>query len=131
MNTETIGKRLELLIFQLGMNKKTFSESIGVSHTTIGNTIAGISEPRLSMLNAILKKYPNVSSNWLISGEGDMFTVVKNETGLWQSLKDNYEKRIEELQYTIALQKQLLGKHNAATIRPIAKLFQTNYLVKK
>ncbi|MDI9864485.1 hypothetical protein QM480_09125 [Flectobacillus sp. DC10W] len=120
MKTDTIGERLELLIFSLKMNKKSFGESIGVSHTTIGNTIAGISEPRLSMLNAILKRYPNVSSDWLISGEGEMFAMSKNEPGLWQTLKENYEKRIEELQYTIALQKQLLGKHKPVPNRPSA-----------
>jgi hypothetical protein len=119
----TISQRFEALIKALKMNNNSFANSIGKTSTMIKFIIDGKSKPGFDLLEQVLLTYPNVNSEWLLKGEGEMFkkqekTVV--EPTLWQTLKENYESRIEELQYTISIQKQLLGKFNPAPIRPSA-----------
>ncbi len=116
-----IGKRISELMFQLGKNQSTFATSIGVSQTTVRNVINDITKPSYEFIETILSEYNNVNSDWLLRGEGEMFkSEVKVEPTLWQTLKENYEKRIEELQYTISLQRQLMGKLNPVPMRPSA-----------
>lgn len=120
--TNKIGKRISELMFKLDKNQSSFAVSVGVSQTTVRNVINDLTNPSWEFIEAILSQYEDVSSDWLLRGEGDMFkTDHKAEPPtLWQTLKENYEKRIEELQYTISLQRQLMGKLNPAPIRPSA-----------
>jgi hypothetical protein len=91
------------------------------------------------MISNTLDVYPSVSSDWLIKGEGDMFKVesvlsTDSDSKLWERLFDRYEKTIEDLRYTISLQKQLLGKHRPAPVIPNASkvlLFTPTCLVQK
>ena len=142
VKTSEIGKRISELIFHYGKNQSTFAQAIGVSHTTVRNLINSITKPRHEVLDAILKAYPEINPDWLFSGTGQMLKTDNEmskqdsslELTLWQTLKENYERRIEELQYTISLQKQLLGKHRPAPVRPNASkvlLFTPTCLVQK
>lgn len=124
----TIGKRFELLIHALKMNNNSFAVSLGKTSTSIKIIVEGTSKPGYDLLELVLKNYPQVSSDWLLRGEGEMFrSEQKAEPTLWLTLKQNYENTIEDLRYTISLQRQLMGKLSPAPIRPgagnIIKIF--------
>ncbi|MDI9859655.1 helix-turn-helix transcriptional regulator [Flectobacillus roseus] len=117
----TISQRFEALIKALKMNNNSFANSIGKSPSNIKFVVDGSSKPGFDLLEQVLKTYPNVNSDWLLRGEGEMFKQTEKvvaEPTLWQTLKENYENRIEELQYTISIQKQLLGKFKPVPRRP-------------
>jgi hypothetical protein len=132
----TIAQRFERLITELKLNNNSFAKSIGVSATAISRVT---NEPGFKMISNTLDVYPSVSSDWLIKGEGDMFKVesvlsTDSDSKLWERLFDRYEKTIEDLRYTISLQKQLLGKHRPAPVIPNASkvlLFTPTCLVQK
>lgn len=135
----TIAQRFERLITELKLNNNSFAKSIGVSATAISRVTNGENEPGFKMISNTLDVYPSVSSDWLIKGEGEMFKVestlsTDSDSKLWERLFDRYEKTIEDLRYTISLQKQLLGKHRPAPVRPNASkvlLFTPTCLVQK
>jgi transcriptional regulator with XRE-family HTH domain len=135
----TIAQRFERLITELKLNNNSFAKSIGVSATAISRVTNGENEPGFKMISNTLDVYPSVSSDWLIKGEGDMFKVesvlsTDSDSKLWERLFDRYEKTIEDLRYTISLQKQLLGKHRPAPVIPNASkvlLFTPTCLVQK
>ncbi len=119
----TIAQRFEALIKALKMNNNSFAVSLGKSASNIKIVVEGTSKPGFDLLELVLRTYPQVSSDWLLKGEGEMFKSDPKNTEaptLWITLKDNYEKTIEDLRYTISLQRQLLGKYNPAPIRPSA-----------
>lgn len=126
----TISQRFEALIKALKMNDNSFAKSIGISTTAITRVTNGENEPGFKLLTSTLETYPQINPSWLLRGEGDMFKETEKvavEPTLWQTLKESYESRIEELQlslsdarYTISIQKQMLGKFNPAPIRPSA-----------
>lgn len=47
-----------------------------LSQQKISNIKTGFNEPSRDVINAILKKYPDISSDWLISGNGPMFSNI-------------------------------------------------------
>lgn len=134
----TIAQRFEALIKALKMNNNSFAKSIGVSSTAIISVTSSRNEPGFKILTNILEAHPQVSSNWLLRGEGEMFIkdqeAITADTKLWERIVDRYENTIEDLRYTISLQRQLMGKLNPAPIRPsagnIIKLFP-NYTENK
>ncbi|MGX7688076.1 hypothetical protein ACWA1C_12990 [Flectobacillus roseus] len=126
----TISQRFEALIKALKMNNNSFANSIGKTSTMIKFIVDGKSKPGFDLLEQVLITYPNVNSDWLLRGEGEMFKETEKvvvEPTLWQTLKESYESRIEELQlslsdarYTISIQKQMMGKLKPVPRRPSA-----------
>ncbi len=100
-----IGTRISELIFRLDKNQSSFAKSIGFTQAAVYSTVHGKSKPKYEFLESVLKAYPKVNRDWLLEGKGEMFldTDVKTSTvsgvpELWQDLKEQYEKRIKELE---------------------------------
>ena len=115
-----ISNRFEIMIGKLEMNNNSFALSIGKSPSNIKPIIDGKSKPGYEMLEAIFKKYPQINRDWLLMGEGEIFRTTKKIDKIemqtfdalpvmWNSLKENYEKTIDDLRYTVNLQKHLLN----------------------
>ena len=67
-----IVERLRLLIEDKGYNPKTFAEKIGIAQRTINNYVNG-RFPSYEAIHAILHTFPDVSAEWLMRGEGEMY----------------------------------------------------------
>jgi len=114
-----ISKRFETMIASLEMNNNSFALSIGRSPSNIKPIIDGKSKPGYDMLESIFKKYPQINRDWLLMGEGQIFRNQKNTDKIeiqnsdtlpvmWNYLKDNYERTIEDLRYTVNIQREML-----------------------
>ena len=60
------------LIKTLGTNVSKFERDIDTGASTISKAISRNSELKLDIVEKILKAYPNVSRQWLITGKGQM-----------------------------------------------------------
>lgn len=71
--------RIRKIISDLNLSDSAFAKSLDIPQATFSNMFLRQSEPKPSWLQAIVKKY-NVSPDWLLTGEGEMFrTQEKNE----------------------------------------------------
>ncbi len=61
-------------------NVASLAKAIGVAKTTLNNCVNG-TEPRASLLAAILNGLPDLSAEWLMRGEGPMYRTGKPEPG--------------------------------------------------
>lgn len=66
-------ERIKSLIARLGLSTRAFALSCGLRQNTLSNQLNGVRELSLSTVMAILEAYPEVSSDWLLLGVGDMF----------------------------------------------------------
>lgn len=67
--------RIQLLIEDLGLNNNQFSKKIGLgNNVTIGRIINETRKPSFEVLEKILQTFGNVSADWLMKGEGNMYT---------------------------------------------------------
>ena len=64
--------RIKKLITQLGLNETSFAKNLNFPQTTISNMFNRNSYPKAELLLSIVKKW-NVSAEWLLTGEGEMF----------------------------------------------------------
>lgn len=74
----SIQERFQVFISYKHLSKRKFQNSIGVSNSYIQNIVNGISD---DVLNSIMKIYPELNTDWLLTGKGNMLlnpTVEKS-----------------------------------------------------
>ena len=107
-------ERFSFIIENLSRNPSDFSRMIGKSPQTVASILGGRNKAGADVLEATLLAYPQINSDWLILGKGEPFRKneepeSENLSSMWKTLKGNYESRIDELLYTINLQKQIIN----------------------
>ncbi len=73
-------ERIKLLMEHEHLNQQLFADFLGVSSATISSIINKKSRPTLKIVEAIRRKIPNISLDWLVFGTGPMFLDDKNKT---------------------------------------------------
>lgn len=118
-STSLIGSRIKDLIIQLELNQTSFAESIGVSQNAIFKTISGQTTPRFSLIDTILKTYPNINRDWLLEGKGEMFNTSTPQS----APEDRYlQVHLEKLERQFAEMREMLSSQIATKDRQIEKL---------
>lgn len=56
------------------MNQQSFAQALGISSASLSSIFNGRTKPTLNHVEAIRKKFPNISLDWLMFGKGDMYT---------------------------------------------------------
>ena len=62
--------RIQNIIEKYGLSSNTFSQEIDVNRSTISHILSGRNKPSIEVLQKILRRFPNVSANWLLLGQG-------------------------------------------------------------
>lgn len=65
-------ERIEQIISVEGITSGEFAKEIGVQTSTVSHIITERNRPSLHVMRKILKRYPNINSDWLILGQGEM-----------------------------------------------------------
>jgi transcriptional regulator with XRE-family HTH domain len=75
-----IQERLQLILKMHNLTPSAFADQIGVQRSNVSHVISGRNKPSLDFLEKILKTYPRVNANWLVTGvmPKDGFEVVNN-----------------------------------------------------
>lgn len=87
--------RIKLIMEQQGCNQVAFAHMIGIAPATLSGIFNGRTQPTLATAKAIHDRFPSISLNWLMFGEGEMTAdsssatpVIYNEDGLPSELPD-------------------------------------------
>jgi hypothetical protein len=65
-------ERIDKVMQQENMNSAVFAAAIGIQGSTLSHILNGRNNPSLSVLQSILNRFPNISPEWLIMGQGPM-----------------------------------------------------------
>ena len=78
------------------MTQQVFADYIGQSPATLSSIFNGRTRPTLNIVEAIKKKIPNISTDWLMFGSGDMYLTVQGVDSMLsngdQSTTDSYHQ---------------------------------------
>ena len=71
------------------MSSSAFADTIGISRSGLTHLLTGRNQPSLDVARKILAKFPEISTEWLIMGMGDMLrldeqTVISSDTVVTQ-----------------------------------------------
>lgn len=103
-----INERLEKIIDRLANgSRKKFAELIGVSPQVINRNFhldPRSEEPKYpivstSIIDKVLNKFPEIDSNWLLTGEGAMLKSTKNEAILATNLQTDQIPLVSQYAY--------------------------------
>lgn len=76
----SIHERLQLIQNQQGISQNAFAVRIGVTSQNFSKIMTNLSEPRASLLEAVVRVF-GVSPRWLLLGEGDMYENAAAQNG--------------------------------------------------
>ena len=65
--------RIRQIMESQHMTQQVFADYIGQSPATLSSIFNGRTRPTLNIVEAIKKKIPNISTDWLMFGAGDMY----------------------------------------------------------
>ncbi len=65
--------RLEQFLNAENISQSQFADSIGVARASISHIISGRNKPGFDFIERMMKRYPAMNIEWLISGKGKMY----------------------------------------------------------
>ncbi len=65
-------EKLKEIIAEKGLTSSKFADEIGVQRSSISHILSKRNKPSLEFVQKILKRFPDINSDWLISGKGKM-----------------------------------------------------------
>ncbi|GAB3911479.1 hypothetical protein GCM10028803_53020 [Larkinella knui] len=138
----TINERFKKLIEALGLNPNSFAKRLGKAQSSIAVIVEGKSKPGYELLEKVFANFPQVSRDWLLMGEGEMFRKEEKSAGADKYLQEHLqtlEKKfetllaqkdsvIEGLQSIIRYQREQLGKSEVVlAYAAVCTLFFINF----
>jgi len=108
-------KRIKAYIDFKGIKISVFEKSVGLSNGSFGGQLKKNKTIGVDKLENILKKYPDLNANWVLTGKGNM--LQEDELANLQDhpnmavaiLERNYERTIESLNNVIAAQQKTIA----------------------
>ena len=70
--------RIRQIMESQHMTQQLFADYIGQSPATLSSIFTGRTRPTLNIVEAIKKKIPNINTDWLMFGSGDMYLAQSN-----------------------------------------------------
>lgn len=82
---EQISNRIRAIMEQTEMKAADFCASIGITRSNLAHILSGRNQPSFAMLEKILKAYPQIKAEWLITGLGEM---LRDEEDLAETVEN-------------------------------------------
>src|SRR5690606_34451144 len=79
--------RLQKLLAREDLTPVRFAEKVGVQRSSVSHILSGRNNPSLDFIQKILVAFPQISTDWLIRGRGEMYNSA-------QASVNNERKRI-------------------------------------
>lgn len=76
----SISQRIKMLVKNSGMSINAYAQKVGISQPTLKACIDGSNNPSFDTIQKILIGNPIISSEWLITGEGNMLKAEQTDS---------------------------------------------------
>jgi|GEM_PF-4358851 len=97
MRNKNIAERIKLVLSVKKLSIRSFARAINCADTTIGNIVHDKSEPNYSTIFSILEQFPDISPEWLTTGEGDMYVKNQDKVETYEEFYANHVKEITKI----------------------------------
>ena len=86
--------RVKEIIAQMGLSDRAFALRCGIAQNTLSRQLLGQRELSIATVNSILNSLPDISAEWLLRGEGDMY---KSQNSLLEVNSNRMERLIDTI----------------------------------
>lgn len=70
--------RIQEILSRLNLSASKLADQLDVPRSTISHILSGRNKPSLEFIQKVLARYPDISVNWLLKGEGNFYNKEKN-----------------------------------------------------
>ena len=117
--------RIRQIMESQHMTQQVFAEFIGVGSATLSSIFNDRTRPTLNIVEAIKKKIPNISTDWLMFGSGDMY-LSENPTPNAGSESGFQGSDNRQMGYSPMLDFNEISSTNLSTFPSVLIAFITN-----
>lgn len=106
-----------------GLTQQEFAKELDVALSTVASVENGTREISKSVMKVLIEKY-KVSANWLLTGEGEMFTTPDTEVATKEQIANIpiIKNKIEKSQEIILSNQQIIDGHiSLSAMFPVPK----------
>jgi transcriptional regulator with XRE-family HTH domain len=80
--------RLSQIIKSKELSASQFADEISVQRSSVSHVLSGRNKPSLDFVTKVILRYPDINSEWLLSGRGSMLSDDQFEDNISQSVDD-------------------------------------------
>lgn len=80
--------RIIQLLNSEGLSASKFADIIGVQRSSMSHILSGRNNPSLDFIQKIMRSFPHISGDWLISGSGEMSKNADTGSLFQEIIKD-------------------------------------------
>ena len=113
INPEKAGHRLNQFIDSLDIKKSEFTRETGLDHAHMFRIIKGDGDPGYDTCNKISEAYPQLSMTWLITGNGDMKNITREEKNDIKQVREWRENNLIDTSAALYLFKTESSDHKS------------------
>lgn len=73
--------RLQQFLAAENISQAQFAETIGVARASVSHILSGRNKPGFDFLESMVRHYPSLNFEWLLTGQGKMYSHAKTATG--------------------------------------------------
>ncbi len=89
LNRISMKDRIIQLLNSEGLSASKFADIIGVQRSSMSHILSGRNNPSLDFIQKIMRSFPHVSGDWLISGSGEMSKKSDSGSLFQEIIKDD------------------------------------------
>ncbi|MBT3417302.1 MAG: helix-turn-helix transcriptional regulator [Flavobacteriales bacterium] len=82
--------RIKKWIESKELKSSSFADKIGVNRATISHVLSGRNKPSIDFLDKMIRAFPDLNSNWIVSGDG----LMHKSDGVKEVVKSKNIKKI-------------------------------------
>lgn len=122
-----LSNRIKLFVEYTKMSVRKFAAECGLKQPTLDKHIRGTADPNVVTLIGIAKRFPELSLEWLLLGEGNM---LKDKSDI-ETLEDKNTERLMKLLDTIATLQDTINAKNDTIATLNNRIMQLENQLKK
>lgn len=73
--------RLQQFLAAENISQAQFAETIGVARASVSHILSGRNKPGFDFLESMVRHYPSLNFEWLLTGQGKMYSPAKTASG--------------------------------------------------
>ncbi len=89
--------RISKILKTKNLTSAKFADEIGVQRSSVSHVLSGRNKPSLEFIQKILKTYPEIDTNWLLFGKGDILAINTQSGNMIDFPEDTDAIRSEDI----------------------------------
>jgi transcriptional regulator with XRE-family HTH domain len=83
--------RIRILLNHINLNAAQFADKIGVQRSSISHVLSGRNKPSLEFIQKMITAFPEINTDWLISGKGNINKESDENIDLFKDEKEKVD----------------------------------------